>query len=58
MAQMLLLALLEQHAYEERAGSTSDWTFVVVSIALLLIVAAVPFLLLGGIFSLLSGFFR
>jgi hypothetical protein len=52
------LALLEQHAYEERAGSSGDWTFVIVSISLLMIIAAIPFLLAGWLFSMLSGLFR
>jgi hypothetical protein len=52
------LALLEQHAYEERPAAAGDWTFVVMSIALLLIVAAVPFLVVGWLLSLFSGFFR
>lgn len=41
------LALLERHAYEEHRPSTSDWMFVIVAIALLLILAVTPFLLLG-----------
>ncbi len=52
------LALLEQHAEEVRPGSRGDWTFVIVSIALLLIIAAVPFLLFGWLIGLLSGLFR
>jgi hypothetical protein len=52
------LALLEQHAYEEHPASAGDWTFVIMSIALLLIIAAVPFMLLGWLFSLLSGLIR
>ena len=41
------LALLERHAYEQRRPSASDWLFVIGSIALLLVIAAVPFLLAG-----------
>ena len=52
------LALLEQHAEELRPASRGDWMFVIVSIALLLIIAAVPFLLFGWLISLLSGLFR
>jgi hypothetical protein len=52
------LALLEQHAEEVRPASRSDWTFVIISVALLLIIAAVPFLLFGWLLSLLSGLFR
>jgi hypothetical protein len=39
-------ALLEQHALEERPPAPGDWVFVLVMIALVLAVAAVPFLLL------------
>ena len=52
------LALLEQHAEEERQGSRGDWTFVILSIALLLIIAAVPILFLGVIVNLLEGLIR
>ena len=52
------IALLEQHAYEERAGSAADWTFVIVAIALLLVIAAVPFLVLGWLLSVVSGLVR
>ena len=41
------LALLERHAYEQRPPSTGDWLFVVGLIALLVVIAAVPFLLAG-----------
>ena len=52
------MALLEQHAYEERGSSASDWTFVTISIALLVVIAAVPFLLLGWLLNLSSGLIR
>jgi len=52
------LVLLEQHAFEERGPSAGDWSFVIMSIALLLVIAAVPFLLLGWILSLISGLIR
>jgi hypothetical protein len=52
------LALLEQHAYEERGPSPGDWSFVMMSSALLLVIAAVPFLLLGWLFNLISGLIR
>jgi hypothetical protein len=51
------LALLEEHAYEERPGSAGDWTFVIVAFGLLLVIAAVPFLVLGWLLSVLSGLF-
>jgi hypothetical protein len=40
-------ALLERHAYEHRRPTTGDWLFVTGLIALLLVIAAVPFLLAG-----------
>jgi len=52
------LALLEQHAYEEHPASAGDWTFVIMSIALLLIIAAVPFLIVGWLMGVLSGMWR
>ena len=52
------LALLEQHVYEEHPASAGDWTFVIMSIALLLIIAAVPFLVLGWLIGVLSGMWR
>jgi hypothetical protein len=52
------LELLEQHAYEERGPSAGDWTFVVLSIALVALIAAVPFLLLGWLMSSTSGLIR
>ena len=52
------LALLEQHAYEERRPSAGDWSIVTMSIAAVLVIAAVPFLLLGWLLSLISGLIR
>jgi len=52
------VALLEQHVYEERPASAGDWTFVVVSIGVVLIIAAVPFLVLGWLISLGADFLR
>jgi hypothetical protein len=52
------LVLLEEHAYEERPGSAGDWTFVIVAFGLLLVIAAVPFLVLGWLLSVLSGLLR
>ena len=52
------LALLEEHVYEERGPSARDWSFVTMSIALVLVIAAVPFLLLGWMLSLISGLIR
>ena len=52
------MALLERHAYEEHEASTGDWAFVAVSVALLVVIAAVPFLLLGWAIDLIAGLFR
>ena len=41
------LALLERHGYEERPASAGDWIFVVGLILLLVILAAIPFILAG-----------
>ena len=41
------LALLERHAQEHHAGSAGDWLFVVLIVALLLVVAATPFLIVA-----------
>ena len=41
------LALLELHVEEERTASRSDWVFVSVLTALVLLVAAIPFVLTG-----------
>jgi len=52
------LALLERHAYEEHTPSAGDWAFVAVCVALLVVIAAVPFLLLGWAIDLIAGLFR
>jgi hypothetical protein len=41
------LALLERHAHEEHAASAGDWLFVALLIALLVLVAVMPFVLVG-----------
>ena len=41
------IALLERYAYEQRRPSAGDWLFVIGAIVLLVIIAAVPFLLTG-----------
>jgi hypothetical protein len=45
------LALLELHAREERRGSRGDYAFVALMILLVLVLAVVPFALLGWLFS-------
>ena len=52
------MALLERHAYEEHKPSAADWAFVAVCVALLVVIAAVPFLLLGWAINLIAGLFR
>ena len=47
------MALLERHAYEEHRPTAGDWAFVVVAIAILLALAALPFVVLGWLISLL-----
>jgi hypothetical protein len=49
------LALLERHAYEQRRLSAGDWLFVAALILLLLVIAAVPFLLAGWLISVVAG---
>ena len=41
------LALLERHAQEERPASAGDWLFVVLMVALVVLVAVVPFLIVA-----------
>ena len=48
------LALLELHAYEERHAAMADWVFVLAMTALLLAIAATPFVLAGLLVSWLA----
>lgn len=41
------MELLERYAYRARRASRGDWLFVIVMIAMLLVIAAVPVLLAG-----------
>jgi hypothetical protein len=52
------MALLERHAYEEHNPSAGDWAFVAMCVALLIVIAAVPFFLLGWAGNLIDGLFR
>ena len=52
------MALLDRHAYEEHGASTGDWTFVSMCMALLVVIAALPFLFLGWAFHLIEGLVR
>lgn len=51
------MALLERHAYEEHPASTGDWLFAVALIGVLVVIAALPFLLFGTVLSLVSRLF-
>jgi hypothetical protein len=48
------LALLERYAYEHRRPSAGDWLFVMSLFVLLLVIAAVPFLLAGWLISVVA----
>ena len=51
------MALLERHAVEERPATPGDWLFVVGLTLLLVLVAAVPFVLAAWLFSAVSRLF-
>jgi hypothetical protein len=46
-ANTMNLALLERHAQEERTASAGDWLFVILMVALVVLVAVVPFVIAG-----------
>ena len=50
-SNMMNLALIERHALEERPASVGDWLFVTSMIALLVVIAALPFVLIGFLFA-------
>ena len=52
------MALLERHAYAEHNASAGDWTFVAMCVALLVVIAALPFLFLGWAIHLIEGLVR
>jgi hypothetical protein len=56
-ANDLNLALLERHAYEERSASPGNWAFVALMIALVLVLAVLPFVVLGWLVSGMRGLF-
>jgi hypothetical protein len=41
------LALLERHAYEEHPPSVGDWLFVLTMILLVVVIAAIPFVIVA-----------
>ena len=43
------MALLERHAQEQRTPSAGDWLFVVVMVALVALVAVIPFVIVGWV---------
>ena len=49
------MALLERHAYEEHPASLGDWAFVLAMIAIVILLAAVPFLIAGWLISWAAG---
>jgi Domain of unknown function (DUF4112) len=46
------MALLERHAHEEHRGAPGDWLFVAAMILLLVVIAVVPFVMLGWLIGL------
>jgi hypothetical protein len=51
------MALLERHALEEHRAAPGDWLFVAVMIALLIVIAAAPFVILGWLIGALRQLF-
>jgi hypothetical protein len=45
------MALLERHAYEEHRPSVADWMFVLAMIAIVVVVAVIPFFVAGWLIS-------
>ncbi len=54
-ANQMNFALLEKHAYEEHPASAGDWLFVLLMIMLVVLLAAVPFLLAGWLIAWAAG---
>ena len=52
------LALLERHAYEEHRASAGDWLFVVAMMLLVVVIAAVPFILAGWLIATVGQLFH
>ena len=51
------LALLEQHAHEERQADAGDWLFVTLMITILVALAALPFVVAGYLISRMAALF-
>jgi len=52
------LALLERHAYEEHRARLGDWLFVLAMILLVLMIAAIPFLVAGWLIATVGRLLR
>jgi hypothetical protein len=50
-SNLMNLALIERHALEARPVSVGDWLFVIAMIMLLIVIAALPFVLIGFLFA-------
>ena len=50
------LALLELHAQEERTASAGDWMFVGLLVALVVLVAVIPFAILGWLLATVASY--
>ena len=50
------MALLERHAYEQHPASLGDWVFVLTMIVIVVLLAAVPFVIAGWLISWAAGF--
>jgi hypothetical protein len=50
------MALLERHAYEEHRPTAGDWAFVIAMIVLVILLAAVPFIVAGWLISWAAGY--
>jgi hypothetical protein len=51
------VALLEHYAYEERPAQAGDWLFVTLMIAIVLVLAALPFVVAGYVVSQIAALF-
>jgi hypothetical protein len=56
-ANEMNMTLLERHAYEEHRPAPGDWVFVLAMVLLLIVIAAVPFLVLGWLLGALRQLF-
>jgi hypothetical protein len=55
-ANKMNLALLECHAQEERPASAGDWLFVVLMVGLVVLVAVVPFVIVGWLVAIAASY--